>query len=1444
MRSDSKAQNNALDQPPHAAPESLGNSAANIDQAPSDSRNYQEIAKSLIKDVIEQVTGPLDSRVNVSVSTDPPLLILEHTAKSPKGSEHLFRYEINLESKKLTPGPLPELDKTSHLGFPAGPHSDRMLLAMQDTFRCACIHDPVLYGRFNRQELRLEDYQTRAVEGALSDLKETGRSLLVLGTGGGKTQIAFEIAAAELNRSPKLEDAVVVFVVNNNVILSEAGEKFIERFNETYSKSHAHGGKRDITGNVVFTTPGTLIGEGRLEELLASKKQVLFIFDEVHHVVATQPDEIIKRAMEFSKGSSTEVKFLGMTATETRPDLKSVLSYFNNHITYEQSAATLTSRGFLVPFRYHAHDSWLHPNNEAPACILPTDETAAERRQLLNSQEAFVHIENALDTHVRDRADRRTLIVAPSVDLAGQFKTYLNDNPDYKGTVVRLTAEDRAADPERFKDTYDAWKKGRWPKESRFAGEPVPEIVVAVDLFKEGADAPAVRTIINWGDTNSLIVFLQTLGRGLRPDPFKTNLEVIDIAGTFRKVHLLQWLGDAADPRQEQNGSPDDKERDGKERDEQAQTNGRPLCELSPEVSQSVQAFMADVAASITRRYPRHHYSAIPAEELEKLHSYIAQRCGFDTSHDFDNHLKDIATKLSTDSSMQTAQAARQKLLKAFYAADDSIPTDSQSIDREERTFLIHTHLSQTMQALRPDVTPQHIARVFPEFSLEALDAAKTIGGNLMTLRHRHFNLGPADMIQELLDSVVHKNRLAHDPSAEITLRSLENYRQDATGALLSVEARQMKRSFTPNGVPLEWEQRAVLLAFLEHPDVKGKLLESDFLRPRKDFENLLATQGLVTFRVTEASGDALRFVSTKLDEVAKAISSGDSTRIKTASGVANALLKELLGGVFLEEATITKYRFEELQNLQSAIEAASKPSPQLKELHKRLDAVIGKICKREVSEVSSVPGLTITTQQRPDVQLLEFAITRPAFEIKMAFPLRTELLRSHLLLPTGELQKMQLLYDALSPAAREDLIATMTAHIERFVANLSASSELNEAASPLVVVPSSTSPLFKDLGATLLRDTQLDVLRLGWRVSPHPGKYNLENSIDQALRSRVGYLTEENLFRLRQSAQSRSGESFAKELLHAYEVLHFARTRVAPHASQWKDLFENHTLGSESLRYVEAGKEPLTRLFEPDLTISVKRLQALKTYTNLLQGVSNSGGFTEESALLVAAWTAWDRVRFGTSDLRYCPLLPLNSEVPLFFTRLARAVQDGIEIPHPLKKATTEILSTLFEATHGEEHQRSPYLVGVLHQDQEREVTALKEKVQAISTTLHELLEKQAPQTTVDEAPAVKARLAGHPFFNAEREVVVFLSGTKTKPIMHLDPDCAARQKDMARLKKQVLPDGAVTLKTVDSTIGDRKVATCCKGCQTPAWREHEYYDDVKKRFVWSEQSVSLPNS
>ena len=101
MRSDSKAQNNALSQPPRAAPESHGNTPANTDQSLSGSRNYQEIAESLIKNVIEPVTGPLDARVKVSVSTDPPLLILEHTAheyteKSPQGIPHNFRYEIEL----------------------------------------------------------------------------------------------------------------------------------------------------------------------------------------------------------------------------------------------------------------------------------------------------------------------------------------------------------------------------------------------------------------------------------------------------------------------------------------------------------------------------------------------------------------------------------------------------------------------------------------------------------------------------------------------------------------------------------------------------------------------------------------------------------------------------------------------------------------------------------------------------------------------------------------------------------------------------------------------------------------------------------------------------------------------------------------------------------------------------------------------------------------------------------------------------------------------------------------------------------------------------------------------------------------------------------------------------------------------------------------------------
>ncbi|MEY4667580.1 MAG: hypothetical protein RL518_279 [Pseudomonadota bacterium] len=1412
--------------------------------------DYQQLARHLIENVIEPVAGPLDPRIKVAVSAEPPLLVLEHAARSPQGGEYTFRYEIRLDGKKISPGPIPQPNVTSQLEFLPGPHSQEIIVKMQDAFRCATVHDPVLYGRFNRKELQLEDYQNEAVQALLSDLFETNRALLVLGTGGGKTQIAFEVMKEVLSRSPDLKDAVAVFVVNNNIILSEAAEKFREVSNGTLAVSHAHAGSRDTSGDIVCATPGTLIGDSILEELIASKKQVLIIFDEVHHVVASQPDQIISRAMAAAVKTGTELRFMGLTATETRPDLKSVLSYFNNHITFERSAADLTSRGFLVPFTYHAADEWLHPEHKPPTCILPNDEGATERRDLLNSTAAFTHIESALDAHVRNKEDRRTLIVAPSVDLAGELKAHLNDNPEYQGTVVRLTAQDRETDPLRFKDTYEAWKKGRWPKGSPFADEPIPEIVVAVDLFKEGADAPAVQTIINWADTNSLIVFLQTLGRGLRPSPFKTNLTVVDVCGTFRKAHLLQYLGSASEPRKEQGQTDADRERDNDDRNEAPPIEVRQLCELGPEVSRTVQAFVGDVARCIVRRYPNYHYSALPAQEIEKLHTYLAQECGFESTIPFDNLLKQIATSLTVDASMKAAQEGRQKLLQAFFGEDESPLSDSPNgiqIDREDRTFLIHNHLCQTMQTLVPELTLLQLARIFPEFSAETLDAVKTIGGNLMTLRHRYFNLDPADMAQELLEKVVNKRLLADDPGAESTIFTIQCNRHDASDIIRSVEARSMSRSHPENGTPLGWEQRAVLLAMLRHPDIAGKLQESDFLLPRKDFENLLAAKDLVTLVAKQGSGDVLQFISGILNDIVTATRSDDGARMKSAMAAAKPQLANLLSGSFLEERRVTKHRFVKLREIQNALTSTESESSALAEINTLFDKVVGKITKREVLELSSLPGVTISGHYVPESKSVAVTLNGLKKAIPLDLPICADFVHPHILIPSARLFDLDEVYSGMSEIQKQDVVGTLTTLIEKMVKKLPFSAEWAEANSPVIVVPTMSDGVAKDLGVALLRDTQLDVLTVGNQVtSSASAVYNLHCSIDQALRSRVGDITEESMRKLRQVANKSLSDTFEKDLLHAYEVVNFARSTVALHRAQWLALFTDHTLRGESLRHVEAAREPLVRLLERGTTIGPRRFSAVKAYTSILQAVVNAGGFTEDSALLAATWTTLDRAPLGAFNLRTSPFVAVRRDIQTFLVRLSDALEHGIELSADDKESVREILRTIFNATLGASDRNPPFIKGLSKEEQAPALEAIRVRAVAISERIEASLSLQStPQAEETEEKTMgNARREGYPFFGADQAARVFLSGSKLKPTMHFDPECPLRTSDLTKRVKKELPLGPVTYDEVEEALGYKEKATCCKGCKVPSWKDQKTYSDIAGRFRWNANtSALLPN-
>lgn len=1419
--------------------------AGSVDQA-----SFQDLKALILDQVIKPISRPLDG-VEITLQEQPLTVVLSQKRINPQGKEIDYRYEIEiggarieLKSAALDEGP-------RRLGFPSPPYSPEQIVKMQDAFRAASIDH--LNERFAPGDFKLADYQEDAVSAAERDLNETGRSLIVIGTGGGKTQIIFEVLDRQFAQASSPEDCKAIFVVNNNVILDEAGEKFVQRFGDKHSSSHLHGGMHDHSGALLLTTPTSLAGGSRLQEACAGKKEVILVIDECHHTPADVLTKVIGDAIELSQRQGFTLKIMGTTATETRPDLKSVLAFFHNEISYEMPAVELTKRGFLVPFRYLAHDAWLYPPNQAPRLILPGDDIASDRKNLLNSAAAFEHVKAALDEVVLQQDDQRTLIIAPNVALAGEFVTYLSQFEEYKNRVVRLTGEDKAQNPDQFKETYEAWKRG----DKGGPNKPPPSIVVAVDLFKEGTDAPGIRNLIMWKDTNSLITFLQTLGRGLRPDEYKTHLNVIDIAGTFRKVHLLQWLGVAT-------AESSSAEKSGQEKDSQSHsspgyTGERSMCELAPEVTRVVSSFLRDVPALLARRYPGQSYSMIPTEEILKLHSCVAERCGFDTTAAFEEFLGHEGKVLLQDNSATSPRILRDKLLPAFMTDPKEDRAGYEQLDRAPETMLVHAHLLEMFQVHVDGFTPSHFARVFPELSKEALDQARVIAGNLTTLRRSCFDLDAISMGKELAHAVLQPGKLAHDEFAYHHLVVITLTDDDCVASFNAAEGRSLS-SPRSSDLPEHYDQIALREGYLHHPLIAGKLTREDFTLPRQEFEDLLIRKGLV--KIDQDGGGVRRnyinLLTRKLTELQTALREGETLARDKALTTASSLLEGKLLLELFSETELSADRYRSLRDKIQFFDEQQTNYPALGNIVtqlKRVDAVVTGL------QESVLPGsgaYLLRTSQAPGTRRIDVSLVRrsPGCEeevlVQADFSVKTELSRTHIVVESGALAAIDSKDLSIPDVERRALAQTLTSHLEKISDTYASRIEdsTGPATAPIFVLPyqnDAASGLSQgELCQEMLNNSSLEILVGGPTVKASSNADNLEPSVLQILKSRVSGIDESVIRSLKQQFDS-SSLSFGRDLLHAYQLLQFSRTQIVPHIEAWKAaLKDTQHVSREYLRFAQLAAEPLERLMRPDARILSSRFAKVRTYCSMLEAIRRTGRLTDHLAVLTAAWSAWDKVSMSDFSQKGSPLRDCQQSMKLLFDRLQRIHTNGTKLPTDLEQSINEELKVIFAAFQSARRDEAVMFASVAEDEQLTFAAAFNDRLTSLATILNELSEAKSAMKTNPSASGTlqPERKLGDPFFNRDQQAVYFLSGTDKKPIVHIDPDCALLLKDRRDRKKPVLPVGPQTEDTLNDVLGFKEKAACCPGCKTPSWNERKTYRDVSARFSYREgQSARLPD-
>lgn len=364
--------------------------------------------------------------------------------------------------------------------------------------------------------------QQEALQALLAS-RERGhrRALVVLATGLGKTWLAAFDVEAFGQTSGRARAPRVLVLAHRAELLDQAARTFRRMLRRSFPKartSWCSGAASDLTGDVVLASVQKL----SRPEVLARLTSDLFeyvVVDEVHHADASSYRKILDRL---------EPSFLlGLTATPERADDGDVFGLFDDHVAFRADLGVGIRRDLLVPFAYHglkddvdyANIPWRNHRFDP-----------AELARAVQTQRRMEHLWEAWQWHV----GARTLVFCCSIDHA----TYARDWLRERG--VRCEAVHSGPESADRDTALGALSSGQL------------DALCTVDLFNEGVDLPTVDRVVMLRPTESRVVFLQQLGRGLRRAAGKERLQVLDFVGNHRvfleRMRLLLSFVDRPSP--------------------------------------------------------------------------------------------------------------------------------------------------------------------------------------------------------------------------------------------------------------------------------------------------------------------------------------------------------------------------------------------------------------------------------------------------------------------------------------------------------------------------------------------------------------------------------------------------------------------------------------------------------------------------------------------------------------------------------------------------------------------------------------------------------------------------------------------------------------------------------------------------------------------------------
>ena len=314
----------------------------------------------------------------------------------------------------------------------------------------------------------------------------------------------------------------VLFVAHREEILQQAFVSF-QNVRKSKDMGFFKGNLKEVDKSVIFASVATLGKKEYLnKEYFAPGAFDYIVVDEFHHVVSNQYQRIVKYF---------KPKFLlGLTATPERMDGKNIYEICDYNVPFEISLKEAINKGMLVPFHYYG----IYDKTDYSSLKLAKGKYAEKdlNAKYLENTDRFDLIYKYYKKYPSKRAlgfccsRLHAEVMAKEFNRRGipSVAVYCNDQGEF--------AQDRTLAIRQLR-------------------EEKIKVIFSVDMFNEGVDIDSLDMVMFLRPTESPIVFLQQLGRGLRLCEGKSYLNVLDFIGNYVKAnktpHLLK--GDYGDLR-------------------------------------------------------------------------------------------------------------------------------------------------------------------------------------------------------------------------------------------------------------------------------------------------------------------------------------------------------------------------------------------------------------------------------------------------------------------------------------------------------------------------------------------------------------------------------------------------------------------------------------------------------------------------------------------------------------------------------------------------------------------------------------------------------------------------------------------------------------------------------------------------------------------------------